>query len=114
VTAKPRSEALYLADVRDAIDKILSYTARGRDVFLADSMIQDAVLRNIEVIGEAVRGIPAETRAAHAEVPWKDMAGMRDRVIHDYFRVDLDVVWDVVTNDLPPLREQIAAMLKGA
>lgn len=73
--------------------------------------MQDAVLRNVEVIGEAVRGIRPETRAAHTDVPWNDMAGMRERVIHDYFRVDLDVVWDVVTNDLPPLREHIAALL---
>lgn len=107
-----RGEALYLADIRDAIDKILSYTAAGREAFNASPMMQDAVLRNIEVIGEAVRGIRTETRAAHPEMPWKDMAGMRDRVIHDYFRVDLNVVWDVVTNDLAPLREQLAALLR--
>jgi uncharacterized protein with HEPN domain len=111
VTPSRRNERLYLADILDAIDKILGYTRAGKDAFLADSRTQDAVLRNIEIIGEAVRGITAETRAAHQEIPWKEMAGMRDRSIHDYFRVDVEVVWDVVSQDLPPLREQIASLL---
>jgi uncharacterized protein with HEPN domain len=107
-----RTERLYLADIRDAIDKILVYTSAGREAFLSDERTQDAVLRNIEIIGEAVRGITEETRSAHTEVPWKEMAGMRNRVIHDYFRVDVDVVWDIVSQDLPPLREKIASLLK--
>jgi len=102
---------LYLADIREAIDKILSYTSAGREAFLADPRTQDAVLRNIEIIGEAVRGVTGETRTAHSEVPWKDMAGMRDRIIHDYFRVDVEVVWDVVSQDLPSLRDTISALL---
>ena len=77
-----------------------------------DERTQDAVLRNIEIIGEAVRGVAEETRDAHAEVPWKEMAGMRNRVIHHYFRVDIDVVWDIISQDLPPLREKIASLLE--
>lgn len=112
MTPSKRSEGLFLTDIRDAIDKVLAYTSAGRELFLADSRTQDAVLRNVEIIGEAVRGITDETRIAHPEVPWREMAGMRDRIIHDYSRVDLDVVWDVVSRDLPPLREKIAALLQ--
>ena len=112
MTPSRRKEPLYLADIRDAIDKILSYTSAGKEAFLADPRTQDAVLRNIEIIGEAVRGVTHETRAAHSEIPWKEMAGMRDRIIHDYFRVDADVVWDVVSQDLPTLRGKIADLLQ--
>ena len=111
MTPSKRTERLYLTDLRDAIDKILGYTSSGKEDIFADSRTQDAVLRNIEVIGEAVRGITDDTRTAHPEIPWREMAGMRDRIIHDYFRVDVDVVWDVVSQDLPPLREKIAALL---
>jgi hypothetical protein len=111
VTPSRRTEHLYLADIRDAIDKILSYTSPGREAFLGDPRTQDAVLRNIEILGEAVRGVTGETRTAHPEVPWKDMAGMRDRIIHDYFRVDVDVVWDVVSQDLPSLKDKFSALL---
>lgn len=106
-----RSERLYLTDIRDAIDKILGYTSTGHGDFIADPMTQDAVVRNIEIIGEATRGVSDATRRAHPEIPWRDMADMRNKVIHDYFRIDLEVVWDVVTNDLPPLREQIDGLL---
>ena len=99
-----RSERLYLSDIREALDRILGYTASGREAFLSDLMTQDAVVRNLEVIGEA-------TRASHPEVPWRDMSDMRNKVIHDYFRVDVEVVWDVVQNDLPALRAQIDALL---
>jgi len=111
VTPSKRSERLYLADILEAIDKILGYTSAGKEAFLSDSRSQDAVLRNVEIIGEAVRGVTEGTRAVHPEVPWREMAGMRDRVIHDYFRVDLDVVWDVVSQDLRPLREKIADLV---
>jgi uncharacterized protein with HEPN domain len=105
VTPSKRSERLYLADILEAIEKIVGYTRAGKDAFLVDSRTQDAVLRKVEIIGEAVRGVTDETRATHPEIPWKEMAGMRDRIIHDYFRVDVEVVWDVVSRDLPPLRE---------
>jgi uncharacterized protein with HEPN domain len=108
-----RSERLYLADIRDAIDRILTYTEEGRESFLADARTQDAVVRNIEIIGEATRGVSDVTRQAHPAIPWRDMADMRNKIIHDYFRIDLEVVWDVVTNDLRPLREQIDRLLSG-
>lgn len=106
-----RDERLYLSDLLGAIDKILAYTVDGQAEFLGDPKTQDAVVRNLEVIGEAVRGVSRETREAHPEVPWRQIAGTRDRIIHGYFKVSLKIVWDIVRNDLPHLRETVAAIL---
>lgn len=106
-----RDERLYLSDLLAAIDRILTYTTDGEAQFLGDPKTQDAVVRNLEVIGEAARGVSRETREAHPEVPWRQIAGTRDRIIHGYFNVSLKVVWDIVGNDLPNLRDAVAAIL---
>ena len=109
--SKQRDEGLYVADIRDAIDSILTYTVGGREAFFTNPMIQDAVVRNIEVIGEAVRGITDPVRNAHPDIPWAKLAGTRDRVIHGYFRVDLTIIWEIVESELPTLRQKIVALL---
>ncbi len=109
-----RDERLYLADMRDAVDRILRYTLGGRAAFFADPMVQDAVIRNLEVMGEAVRQVSATTRSAHPEVPWRQIAGTRDRVIHGYFTVDLEIVWEIVATELPPLQKHLAALVTDA
>lgn len=106
-----RDERLYFAEILDAIDRIVSYTAAGREAFLGDPKTQDAVIRNIEIIGEAVRGVSQVTRLANPEVPWTKITGTRDRVIHGYFEVDLDIIWEIVEKELVGLRERIAALL---
>ncbi|HEY3193019.1 MAG TPA: DUF86 domain-containing protein [Solirubrobacterales bacterium] len=108
-----RDEALYLTDIVEAIDQILAYTSAGRDVFFSDRMIQDAVVRNLEIIGEAVKGLSETTRQAHPEVPWKAIAGTRDRVIHGYFKVSIKIVCQIVEKELPMLRSQIAGLLSA-
>jgi uncharacterized protein with HEPN domain len=105
-----RDERLYLADIRDAIERVLAYTAHGRAAFFSDPMIQDAVARNLEVMGQAVKGLSQMTRDSHPEIPWKKIAATRDRVIHGYFRVDLDIVWEIVEKELPALNEKIASI----
>ena len=104
-----KDDTLYLRHILDAIGRILSYTAAGREAFRLKT--QDAVIRNLQVIGEAAKKVSEGTRSSHPAVPWKDMAGIRDRVVHDYFGISLEIVWDVVENHLPPLRDKIVAIL---
>jgi uncharacterized protein with HEPN domain len=80
-------------------------------VFLRDRKTQDAVIRNLEVVGEAVKNLSQQFRDQHPQVPWKRVAGMRDLLIHRYFGVKLETVWEVVTTELPGLRAAIEAML---
>jgi len=79
------SQRAYLQHALDAIDAVLEYTRDGHDAFLADRKTQDAVIRNIEVLGQAVKGISAETRAHDDSIPWRQIAGTRDKLIHEYF-----------------------------
>jgi len=111
VSPAARSERLYLSDARDAIDRVLSHTSGDRSRFFDEAMVQDAVVRNLEIIGEAVKDLTPATRAKRADIPWTAIAGMRDRLIHDYFHVDVNIAWDVVANDLAPLREALTALL---
>jgi len=102
-----KDERVYLHHAIEAIDAILRYTADGRDAFFADRKTQDAVIRNIEIIGQAVKGICEETRMLEPAAPWRQIAGIRDKLIHDYFGVDLNLVWDVVERELPILRPRL-------
>ena len=104
-------ERVYLLHIRDAIDRILTYTEEGRDAFLGHPMIQDAVLRNMEILGEASKRVSEPLRGRAPGVPWREMPGMRDKLIHDYFGVDLSLVWDVVASELPAARDRIAVLL---
>lgn len=102
--SSPRRDGQYLADICEAMHRVLTYTKdMSCEEFAAREMAQDAVLRNLQVIGEAAKKLSPELRAQHNSVPWRDMAGLRDRIVHDYFGIDYDVVWSVVSNDVPRL-----------
>ncbi len=102
-------DTVRLLHIRDAIQKIRSYASNRGD--LDDPMVQDAVIRNLEVIGEAVKMLSDEVRTAQPDIPWASIAGMRDRLVHHYFSVDLDLVWDVVTSHLGKLEEAVETVL---
>jgi uncharacterized protein with HEPN domain len=103
--------SVYLQHVLDALERIQRYTVDGREAFLASSLVSDAVVRNLEVVGEAVKQLPPEVRDLAPEVPWRRIAGMRDVLIHEYFGVDLEVVWRVVEVELPLLRDAVRRVL---
>jgi uncharacterized protein with HEPN domain len=105
---------LYLESIRDCLERIAEYTAEGEQAFLASRLIQDGVIRNLEVIGEATKNLSSELRDAHPAIPWRQIAGMRDVLIHDYLKVNIARVWLTVSTDLPPLRDTVATLLNQA
>lgn len=102
---------VYLAQILERIDRILAFTSSGKEGFFADVRTQDAVIRNFEVIGEAVKRIPDDYCADHPAIPWRELAGLRDVLIHQYEGVSLNEIWRMVEKDLLPLRQAIAGML---
>ncbi|MEW5830741.1 MAG: DUF86 domain-containing protein [Chloroflexota bacterium] len=101
-----------LGDILDAIHRIEEYV-QGVDkaAFFDHSMMQDAVLHQIEIIGEASNAISDEFQENHQELPWMQMRAIRNKIIHDYREVNLDVIWDTVTNDLPAIKSQVEELL---
>jgi len=104
-------DLLYLACIRDCLERIAEYTATCEAAFMASRLIQDGVIRNLEVIGEATKNPSSEPRDANPAIPWRLIAGMRDVLIHDYLRVNLFRVWRTVIMDLPPLHETVTRLL---
>ena len=104
-------DRLFLGHVLEAIAAIESFTAEGRSHFMSDLKTQSAVVRQIEIIGEAVKNLSAELVASENAVPWRLIAGTRDRLIHGYFKVDLDAVWSMIEQDLPSLKENTRRIL---
>lgn len=103
-----RDLQLYIADIKQAIDKIEHYTETlSLEKFRNDDLVYDAVIRNFEVIGEAATNIPVEIQKKNADIPWAEIVAMRNKVIHEYFGIDADIVWETVKQDLPKLKEGI-------
>jgi uncharacterized protein with HEPN domain len=108
-----KDDTVYLQHVLDAINTVQEYLQGvNEEKFKATRLLQDGAVRQIEIIGEAVRHISKDIRKAYPEIPWQDIAGMRDKLIHDYFGVDIEKVWDTAQQDLPVLKEQVVRILK--
>lgn len=105
-----KDDTLYLNHILESIQKIETYTQKGFVFFSKDAMVQDAVIRNFEIMGEAVKKISDKLKSSKPEVPWKRIAGLRDVLIHDYMGVDLQEVWNIVEKFLPEFKKQIISL----
>jgi uncharacterized protein with HEPN domain len=107
-----RDWRLFLMDIHESALRVVEYAgAMSKDEIFDDSKSVDAVMRNLAIIGEAAKKIPADVRRRYPSVEWKKMAGLRDIVVHDYFGIDEDIIWDVVTVRIPELKRQIRSMV---
>lgn len=107
-----RDYKVYLEDISEAVLKILRYTENISFAdFSSDSKTIDAVIRNLEIIGEAVKKLPAKVRDKNPEIDWKKIAGLRDILVHEYFGIDNEIVWDIIRNKLPDFKTQIETLL---
>lgn len=106
-----KDDRLYLEHIKEAIDRIEQYTAQGRDNFMTSIIVQDAVIRNFEIIGEAAKQISQQTRQKAPDVPWRQVAGFRDVLIHGYMGIELQEIWNVITDHLPNLKKAVTNLL---
>jgi len=108
-----KDESIFLQHILESIERIEEFVkGMSKQQFLEDVKTQDAVLRRLEIIGEAAKNLPEEFKKKHREIPWREIVDMRNIVVHKYFGVDLDITWEVVKNDLPDLKKKIKNLLK--
>jgi uncharacterized protein with HEPN domain len=108
-----RGNKEFINDIKEAIERINNYTAEmSYDTFLLDPKTQDAVVRNIEIIGEATKNLSNDFIKKHKDIDWKNISGMRDKIIHFYFGVKWDIVWSAIKDKMPKLKSQIENILK--
>ena len=109
----PRDYKVYLEDIVEAISKIRFFTTGlSLQTFSSDVKTFDAVIRNLEIIGEAIKGVPEEIRSIYPDVEWKKIAGLRDILAHEYFGIDVEIIWDIIQNKLPVLEGHIEKILQ--
>ncbi len=108
-----KDDRLYMHHMLERCRRITRYIGPGREAFMASEELQDAVIRNVEVIGEAAKRVSAEVRSSLAQLDWKAICGMRDVLIHDYIGVDLDEVWNVASSRIPELQAALEQFLAG-
>ncbi len=106
-----RDPDLLLEDIRSSLERIERYTAgMDRERFLHDGKTIDAVVRNLEIVGEAVRRLPEAFIRQHSEISWRQIAGLRNRIVHDYFGLDLEIIWQVLQTALPDFKRELDAI----
>jgi len=107
-----RDDRERLQDILEAIERIERYSAKGRKAFESDELVQNWIVRHLQIIGEATRSLSLDLREKHPDISWSKIIGMRNILVHDYFGIDVDVVWSAVERDLPELKRKITALLK--
>ena len=106
-----KEDKLYLVHIAECIARIEEYSQGGSAAFMSSTLVQDAVLRNLQTIGQSVRNLSADIKAQHPEVDWRGIIGFRNVLVHDYLAVDIERTWDIVEHDLPDLKHKIKAIL---
>lgn len=108
-----KDNRLYLIHISESIDRIIEYTTDGRDAFMQSTLIQDGVVRNLQVMAESTKRLSDELKSSHPEVDWRGIADFRNVLVHDYLRIDLNLVWQAVERELPSVKAAIDAILKS-
>lgn len=109
-----KDDRLYLLHISDCIERVEQYTAAGQHAFEHDTKTQDAVLRNLQVLAESSQRVSAELKQAHPEVPWRTLAAFRNVLVHAYLGINLGRIWEIVSSDLPALKDQLSGISKLA
>lgn len=107
-----RDDAERLRDIQEAIAKIEKYAVRGRQVFNEDELIQTWILHHLQILGEAANSMSEAFKNQYSQIPWQDMADFRNVLVHEYFRIDVDIVWLIVERELPALKENVSYILQ--
>ena len=109
-----KDDRLYLVHMSECIARIVQYTAAGKGAFFADTMVQDAVVRNLQTLAESSARLSAGLKARRPEVPWRSIAAFRNVVVHEYLGLDVVQIWEIVERDIPALKEQVEGLLASA
>jgi uncharacterized protein with HEPN domain len=108
-----KDNAVYLKHIADALIQVEAYLyEKSFEEFMSNRMLQDAVVRQLEIIGEATRNLSDDFRGRNRSIPWSQIIGMRNRIAHDYLNVDMEIVWDIISQDLPVLKGKIAELIE--
>lgn len=107
-----RDDLERLRDIQEAVGRIEHYAAKGRNAFERDELIQTWIVHHLQIIGEATRHLSSELQTKHPEIPWSRIIGMRNILVHDYFAIDVEAVWQAVERDLPELKRKVDTLLK--
>lgn len=107
-----KDDRLYLIHIKECIERVITYTEEGKDVFVADTKTQDAVMRNLQILAESTQRLSNSLKEKHPEVDWRNISGFRNVAVHEYLSIDVKRIWDIVEQDLPVLEERIEAILR--
>lgn len=108
-----KDDRLYLEHILECIERVERYIAKGRETFLADTMVQDATLRNLQILAESTQRISESLKNSRPEVPWREITGFRNVLAHDYLGIRLDRIWETIQTGLPQLKHAVRAILKN-